>query len=273
MRGTTAIKADDVLLELKDLHMYFGKVAALSGVSLQVRKGDIHSVIGPNGAGKTVMMNIINGLYRPQKGEIRFKGQLINNVRPYERASLGMARTFQKVEVFGGMTVLDNIRLGRHIHFKSGIISGAIYAGRTAREEIEHRRFIEEEIIDLLEIEHIRHKPVGMLPYGLQKRVELGRALALKPELLILDEPLAGLNLEETEDMARFVIDINEDKRWKVTCLLVEHDMGVVMDLSHQVFVLNFGNMIMNGTPQEVQNSPEVIKAYLGEEDMYATRR
>jgi branched-chain amino acid transport system ATP-binding protein len=273
VRGTTAIKADDVLLELKDLHMYFGKVAALSGVSLQVRKGDIHSVIGPNGAGKTVMMNIINGLYRPQKGEIRFKGQLINNVRPYERASLGMARTFQKVEVFGGMTVLDNIRLGRHIHFKSGIVSGAIYAGRTAREEIEHRRFIEEEIIDLLEIEHIRHKPVGMLPYGLQKRVELGRALALEPELLILDEPLAGLNLEETEDMARFVIDVNEDKRWKVTCLLVEHDMGVVMDLSHQVFVLNFGNMIMNGTPQEVQNSPEVIKAYLGEEDMYATRR
>jgi branched-chain amino acid transport system ATP-binding protein len=273
VRGTTAIKADDVLLELKDLHMYFGKVAALSGVSLQVRKGDIHSVIGPNGAGKTVMMNIINGLYRPQKGEIRFKGQLINNVRPYERASLGMARTFQKVEVFGGMTVLDNIRLGRHIHFKSGIISGAIYAGRAAREEIEHRRFIEEEIIDLLEIEHIRHKPVGMLPYGLQKRVELGRALALEPELLILDEPLAGLNLEETEDMARFVIDVNEDKRWKVTCLLVEHDMGVVMDLSHQVFVLNFGNMIMNGTPQEVQNSPEVIKAYLGEEDMYATRR
>ena len=273
MRGTTAIKADDVLLELKDLHMYFGKVAALSGVSLQVRKGDIHSVIGPNGAGKTVMMNIINGLYRPQKGEIRFKGQLINNVKPYERASLGMARTFQKVEVFGGMTVLDNIRLGRHIHFKSGIVSGALYAGRTAREEIEHRRFIEEEIIDLLEIEHIRHKPVGMLPYGLQKRVELGRALALEPELLILDEPLAGLNLEETEDMARFVIDVNEDKRWKVTCLLVEHDMGVVMDLSHQVFVLNFGNMIMNGTPQEVQNSPEVIKAYLGEEDMYATRR
>jgi branched-chain amino acid transport system ATP-binding protein len=271
--GTTAIKADDALLELKDIYMYFGKVAALSGVSLQVRKGDIHSVIGPNGAGKTVMMNIINGLYRPQKGEIRFKGQLINKIRPYERASLGMARTFQKVEVFGGMTVLDNIRLGRHIHFKSGIVSGAIYAGRTAREEIEHRRFIEEEIIDLLEIEHIRHKPVGMLPYGLQKRVELGRALALEPELLILDEPLAGLNLEETEDMARFVIDVNEDKRWRVTCLLVEHDMGVVMDLSHQVLVLNFGNMIMNGTPQEVQNNPEVIKAYLGEEDMYATRR
>jgi branched-chain amino acid transport system ATP-binding protein len=257
--GTTAIKADDALLELKDVHMYFGKVAALSGVSLQVRKGDIHSVIGPNGAGKTVMMNIINGLYRPQKGEVRFKGELINKIRPYERASLGMARTFQKVEVFGGMTVLDNIRLGRHIHFKSGIISGAIYAGRTAREEIEHRRFIEEEIIDLLEIEHIRHKPVGMLPYGLQKRVELGRALALKPELLILDEPLAGLNLEETEDMARFVIDVNEDKRWKVTCLLVEHDMGVVMDLSHQVLVLNFGNMIVNGLGGPEQPSDQGV--------------
>jgi branched-chain amino acid transport system ATP-binding protein len=161
-----------------------------------------------------------------------------------------MSRTFQKVEVFGGMTVLDNIRLGRHIHMKSGIMSGSVYLGKTAREEIENRQFIEEEIIDLLEIEHIRHKPVGMLPYGLQKRVELGRALALKPDLLILDEPLAGLNLEETEDMARFVID-----------------------LSHRVFVLNFGNMIMDGTPQEAQNNPEVIKAYLGEEDLYATRR
>jgi branched-chain amino acid transport system ATP-binding protein len=245
--------------------MYFGKVAALAGASLRVRKGEIHSVIGPNGAGKTVMMNCINGLYRPQKGEIRFKGERINDVKPYERAARGMSRTFQKVEVFGGMTVLDNIRLGRHIHMKSGIMSGSVYLGKTAREEIENRQFIEEEIIDLLEIEHIRHKPVGMLPYGLQKRVELGRALALKPDLLILDEPLAGLNL--------FVIDVNEDPRWNITCLLVEHDMGVVMDLSHRVFVLNFGNMIMDGTPDEVQHNPEVIKAYLGEEDLYATRR
>jgi len=252
--------------------MFFGKVLALAGVNLKIRKGEIHSVIGPNGAGKTVMMNIINGLYTPQQGNIYYKNRNINKLKPHARAKLGISRTFQKVEVFGGMTVLDNIRLGRHIHLKSGIVNGSLYLGKTAREETEHRAFIEEEIIDLLEIEHIRNKPVGMLPYGLQKRVELGRALALEPELLILDEPLAGLNLEEVEDMARFILDINEEKRWKVTCLLVEHDMGVVMDLSGHVFVLNFGNMIIDGTPDEVQNHPEVIKAYLGEEDLYATR-
>lgn len=266
-------KEGEVLLELEDINMYFGRVGALAGVSLRVRKGEIYSVIGPNGAGKTVMMNCINGLYHPQKGNIYFKGKKINKLKAYERAKLGIARTFQKVEVFGGMTVLGNIRLGRHIHLKSGIASGALYVGKTAREEVEHRAFIEEEIIDLLEIEHIRNKPVSMLPYGLQKRVELGRALALEPELLILDEPLAGLNLEEVEDMARFIIDINEEERWKLTCILVEHDMGVVMDLSDQVFVLNFGNKIMDGTPEEVQSHPEVIKAYLGEEDLYATRR
>ena len=176
MVKTNEINAGDILLELEDIHMYFGKVAALAGVSLQVRKGEIHSVIGPNGAGKTVMMNCINGLYRPQRGNIHYKGQRINDIKPYQRAELGMSRTFQKVEVFGGMTVLDNIRLGRHIHFKSGIASGSWYLGKTNREEIKHRTFIEEEIIDLLEIEHIRHTPTGMLPYGLQKRVELGRA-------------------------------------------------------------------------------------------------
>jgi len=266
-------KEGEVLLELEDINMYFGRVGALAGVSLRVRKGEIYSVIGPNGAGKTVMMNCINGLYRPQKGNIYFKGEKINKLKAYERAKLGIARTFQKVEVFGGMTVLGNIRLGRHIHLKSGIASGSLYVGKTAREEVEHRAFIEEEIIDLLEIEHIRNKPVGMLPYGLQKRGELGRALALEPDLLILDEPLAGLNLEEVEDMARFILDINEEERWKLTCILVEHDMGVVMDLSDQVFVLNFGNKIMDGTPEEVQSHPEVIKAYLGEEDLYATRR
>ena len=273
MVASNALKEGDTLLELDDIHMSFGKVAALAGVSLKVRSGEIHSVIGPNGAGKTVMMNCINGLYRPQKGSITYKGERINDLKPHQRAALGMSRTFQKVEVFGGMTVLDNIRLGRHIHLKSGITSGSIYIGKTAKEEVEHRKFIEEEIIDLLEIQHIRSKPTGMLPYGLQKRVELGRALALKPELLILDEPLAGLNLEEVEDMARFILDVNEEKRWRVTCLLVEHDMGVVMDLSDRVFVLNFGNMIMDGTPEEVQNNPEVIKAYLGEEELYATRK
>ena len=264
---------DDSLLQLNEIHMSFGKVNALESVSLNIRKGEIHSVIGPHGAVKQVMMNCLNGRYHPQKGKSYCKGQEINDLKPHARAKMGMARTVQKVEVFGGMTVLDNIRLGRHNHYRSGILSGALYAGKTAREEIEHRRFIEEEVIDLLEIESIRDKPVGMLPYGLQKRVELGRALALKPELLILDEPLAGLNLEEVEDMARFILDINEENRWQVTCLLVEHDMGVVMDLSDRVFVLNFGNMIIDGTPQEVQSNPEVIKAYLGEEDLYATRK
>ena len=266
------LKEGDILLELDGIEMTFGKVSALSGVNLKIRKGEIHSVIGPNGAGKTVMMNCINGLYHPQKGSITYRGQRINHLNPHQRAGLGIARTFQKVEVFGGMTVLDNIRLGRHIHYRSGVFRGALYLGQTKREEIEHRTFIEAEIIDLLEIQHIRNKPVGMLPYGLQKRVELGRALALEPELLILDEPLAGLNLEEVEDMARFILDVNEEKRWRVTCLLVEHDMGVVMDLSDRVFVLNFGNMITDGTPEEVQNNPEVVKAYLGEEDLYATR-
>lgn len=262
-----------VMLKVDDIHMYFGKVAALSGVSFEVRQGEIHSIIGPNGAGKTVMLNCINGLYHPQKGGIHYEGQEITRLSPHRRAGLGLSRTFQKIELFKGMTVLDNIRLGRHIHLKSGIISGAVYFGKTAREEIKAREFIEEEIIDLLEIESIRNKTVGMLPYGMQKRVELGRALALNPKLLLLDEPLAGLNLEEVEDMARFIIDISEEERWKVTCILVEHDMGVVMDISDSVSVLNFGNKIVTGTPKEVQANPQVVDAYLGEEDLYATRR
>jgi branched-chain amino acid transport system ATP-binding protein len=269
-----ALPGSTPFLKVEDIHMAFGGVAALTGVSFEVKPGEIFSIIGPNGAGKTVMMNCINGLYRPQKGSIYFDGKLISGLSPHQRAEAGISRTFQKIELFKGMTVLDNIRLGRHIHLKSGIFSGSIYFGKVAREEIESRRFIEEEIIDLLEIEHIRNHVTGMLPYGMQKRVELARALALNPKILLLDEPLAGLNLEEVEDMARFILDINEEERWQVTCVLVEHDMGVVMDLSDRVMALNFGEKIAEGIPDEIQNHPDVIKAYLGEvEDLYVTRR
>ena len=265
---------DQIQLKVDHIFMAFGGVQALMDISLEVKKGEIFSVIGPNGAGKTVLLNCINGLYHPQKGQIYFEGKEISRLKPHQRAEMGISRTFQKIELFKGTSVLDNIRLGRHIHLKTGLLSGSIYIGKTAHEEIEHRDFIEKEIIDLLEIEHIRDKVVGMLPYGLQKRVELARALALNPKVILLDEPLAGLNLEEVEDMARFILDINEEKRWQTTCVLVEHDMGVVMDISHRVMALNFGEKIAEGTPIEIQKNPNVIKAYLGEvEDLYVTRR
>ena len=265
---------DGVQLQVQNVYMAFGGVGALKGIHLRVRQGEIFSIIGPNGAGKTVMLNCISGLYKPQRGKILFEGKDITSLRPYQRARLGFSRTFQKIELFRGMTVLDNIRLGRHLHLHANLWSGGLYFGRAEREEIANREFIEREIIDLLEITHIRNQVVGMLPYGLQKRVELARALALQPRLLILDEPMAGLNLEEVEDMARFILDVNEDLKWRVTCILVEHDMGVVMDISHKVAVLNFGEKIADGKPDEIQRDERVHHAYLGEkEDLYVTRR
>ncbi len=262
------------ILQVEDIHLAFGGVRALSGVSLEVRAREIFSLIGPNGAGKTVLLNCINGLYHPQQGRIRFEGKDLAGLKPHQRAALGISRTFQKIELFTGMSVLDNIRLGRHLHMRTGLFTGALYVGPAAREEIEHREFIEREIIDFLEMTHLRDRVVGMLPYGLQKRVELGRALALGPKLLLLDEPMAGLNLEEVEDMARFILDISEEARWRVTCVLVEHDMGVVMDISYRVAVLNFGEKIAEGTPEQIQADPLVHQAYLGEEEGdYASRR
>ena len=258
------------LLEVFDLTLTFGGVKALRGVSFSVRADTITSVIGPNGAGKTSVFNTISGFYRPSAGSIRFAGQALDGLPAPKRAALGLARSFQNIALFRGMTVLDNIKLGRHCHLKTGPLRALFYTPAARREENELRREIEERIIDFLEIDHIRHAPVSALSYGLQKRVELARALAMKPKLLLLDEPVAGMNREETEDMARFILEVRRE--WGVTVLMVEHDMGMVMDLSDHVVVLNFGQVIAQGTPAEVQGNPEVIKAYLGSGNIEALR-
>jgi len=258
------------LLQVDGVTLAFGGVRALSGVGFGVQRGSITAVIGPNGAGKTSLFNTISGFYRPTAGSIRLRGQDITRVPAPQRARLGLARSFQNIALFRGMTVLDNIKLGRHAHLKANVLDALLYVGRARREEAALRRDIEERIIDFLEIDHIRHASVAALPYGLQKRVEMARALAMQPEILMLDEPVAGMNREETEDMARFILDVRAE--WGVTVLMVEHDMGMVMDLSDHVVVLNFGQGIAEGTPAQVQADPEVNRAYLGAGDVGALR-
>ena len=250
-------------LKVQDLHLNFGGVKALNGVSFHVNDGEILAIIGPNGAGKTCLINCISGFYKPQRGEIIFQGKEITRLRPYKIAEFGISRTFQNIELYTGLNTLDNLMAARHIHLKRGALSACLFFGPTRREEIEHRKVVEK-IIDLLELEPIRKKLVSLLPYGQRKRVELGRALAADPKLLLLDEPMTGMNIEEKEDMARFVLDIAELKR--IPIILVEHDMKIVTDISDRVMVLDFGNKLVEGLPKDIKTHPDVIRAYLGKE-------
>ena len=250
------------LLEIREVSKSFGGVQAVSRVSLDVTRGDLVSVIGPNGAGKTTLLNMISGFYHPDRGQILLEGVEATHAPPFRIAERGVARPFQNIALFRGMTVLDNLMLGRHVHMKTSVFGAFAYWGLAQREEVAHRRRVED-IIDFLRIQDLRRRPTGSLAYGLQKRVELGRALALDPKILLLDEPMGGMNQEEKEDMARFILDVNEE--WGTTIILIEHDMGVVMDISDRVAVLDMGSKIAEGTPDEVRANPQVIKAYLGE--------
>ena len=251
-----------MLLEVDGITLAFSGLVALNDVSFEVREGELLAIIGPNGAGKTSIFNCLNGVYRPQAGRMRFLGHDLSRLRPHEIARLGIARVFQSIELFPLMTVADNLMLGRHHLMRAGLIAGAFWIGPARSEEVRHRRRVEE-VIDFLEMQAIREHPVGALPYGLQKRVQLGRALAMEPKLLLLDEPVAGMNLEEAEDIARFILDVQEELG--VTQIIVDHDMAVVLDIADRVFVLDFGRKIAEGTPEEIRRHPDVARAYLGE--------